>query len=90
MQIIFPPYVLKRMIERQITVAEVRGVYENGEVIEDYPHDVPPRRLILGWSGKRPLHAIFEDDPVARETIAVTVYEPDRGRWKENFTKRKK
>ncbi|MGH9940924.1 MAG: DUF4258 domain-containing protein [Pyrinomonadaceae bacterium] len=54
MKIIFPPYVLKRMIERQISVEEVRDVLENGEVIEEYPADKPPRYLMLGWSGKRP------------------------------------
>ncbi len=45
MNIIFPPYVLKRMIERNITVAEVRDVLENGEVIEEYLADEPPRYL---------------------------------------------
>ncbi len=47
MKIIFPPYVLKRMIERQISVEEVRDVLENGEVIEEYPADEPPRYLML-------------------------------------------
>ena len=90
MTIIFPPYVLKRMIERNITVAEVRDVLENGEVIEEYPADEPPRYLMLGWSGARPLHVVGEDDPVTGETIAVTVYEPDAKLWKEGFTKRRK
>lgn len=44
MKIIYPPYVLKRMIERGITVAEVRDVLENGELIEEYNADI--RRVI--------------------------------------------
>jgi hypothetical protein len=47
MKIIYPPYVLKRMIGRGITVAEVRDVLEHGELIEEYKADVPPRYLML-------------------------------------------
>ena len=65
MKIVYPPYVLKRMIERGITVAEVRGVLEGGEVIEEYKADTPPRYLMLGWSGQRPIHVVAEDDPAA-------------------------
>lgn len=39
MKIIYPPYVLKRMIERNITVAEVRDVLEDGDLIEEYKTD---------------------------------------------------
>lgn len=90
MTIIFPPYVLKRMIERNISVDEVRDVLENGEIIEEYTADEPPRYLMLGWSGTRPIHIVGEDDPVTGETTAVTVYEPDIKLWKEDFTKRRR
>ncbi|MFN2453628.1 MAG: DUF4258 domain-containing protein [Pyrinomonadaceae bacterium] len=90
MIIIFPPYVLKRMIERNISVDEVRGVLEDGEIIEEYIADEPPRYLMLGWSGARPIHVVGEDDPVTGETTAVTVYEPDITLWKEAFTKRRR
>jgi hypothetical protein len=43
------------MIERNIPVDAVRDALENGEVIEEYPADVPPRYLILGWNGGRPI-----------------------------------
>ncbi len=89
MKIIFPPYVLKRMIERGISVEEVRGALEHGEIIEEYPADSPPRYLMLGWSGERPIHVVGEDDRVADETIAVTVYEPDRKLWKSGFRERR-
>jgi hypothetical protein len=90
MDIIFPPYVLKRMIERGITVTEVRDVLENGEVIEEYLADEPPRYLMLGWSGDRPIHVVGEDDPVAQETTVVTVYEPDSRLWKAGFRERRR
>lgn len=90
MKIIYPPYVLKRMIERGITVAEVRDVLENGELIEEYKADVPPRYLMLGWSGKTPIHVVGEDDPVAGETTIVTAYEPDMERWKPGCRERRR
>jgi hypothetical protein len=90
MKIIYPPYVLKRMIERGITIADVRSVLENGELIEEYKADSPPRYLMLGWSGKRPIHVVGEDDPVTGETIVVTAYEPDVKRWKAGFRERRR
>ena len=90
MKIIFPLYVLKRMIERDISVENVRTVLENGEVIEEYKMDVPPRYLMLDWIDERPLHVVAEDDLLTQETIAVTVYEPSRKYWKSGFRERKK
>ncbi len=89
MKLVFPRYCLKRMIERQISVREVRDIVETGELIERYPADEPPRYLVLGWSGKRPLHVVAEDDPVSGETIVVTAYEPDRKVWNAGFKERR-
>ena len=89
-KIIYPPYVLKRMIERNISVAEVRGVLESGELIEEYKADSPPRYLMLGWSGGTPIHVVGEDDLIAGETTVVTAYEPDSRRWKAGFRERRK
>jgi hypothetical protein len=90
MEIIYPPYVLKRMIERGITVAAVREILENGELIEEYKADSPPRYLMLGWSENKPIHVVGEDDPVTKETIVVTAYEPDIKRWKVGFRERRR
>lgn len=89
MKLVFPRYCLKRMIERQISVDEVREVLEKGELVEHYQADEPPRYLVLGWSGERPIHVVAEDDPVSHETMVVTAYEPDRKLWKARFKERK-
>jgi len=78
------------MIERGISVATVREVLENGELIEEYKADSPPRYLMLGWSGEKPIHVVGEDDPVTDETIVVTAYEPDIKRWKAGFRERRR
>lgn len=60
-----------------------------GEVIEEYDNDRPyPSRLVLTWSGKRPLHVVAADN--VEETIIVTVHEPDLNEWELGFKRRKK
>jgi hypothetical protein len=64
---------------------------EFGEVIEEYPDDKPyPSRLVMGQVGLRPIHIVVADDNEARETIVITVYEPDPNQWEADFKRRKK
>lgn len=64
---------------------------QRGETIETYPTDKPfPSRLILGWSGLRPLHVVAADNASAQETIIVTVYQPDIEEWESGFKRRKR
>jgi hypothetical protein len=79
-----------RMAERGILKRDVIKVYNNGEVIDEYPEDDPyPSRLILGWLGSRPIHLVVADHPDGKLKIIITVYEPDPNRWEENFKKEK-
>jgi hypothetical protein len=78
------------MFERGITIADVREVLDNGEVIENYASDFPyPSRLVLGWRGTRPIHIVAADNQRAGETIIITVYEPDPQQWDADFKRRK-
>ena len=88
--IIFRVHAVRRMAERHITTEDVRDVVMNGEVIRDYPDDMPyPSRLILGWRRQRPLHVVAADNHDAEETIIITVYEPDPGQWAPDFRSKK-
>ena len=89
-KLVFRVHAIRRMFERGITIADVRNVLDNGEVIEDYPNDFPyPSRLVLGWRGIRPIHIVAADNLSAGETIIVTVYEPDPQQWDSDFKRRK-
>ena len=78
------------MFQRNIGIAEVQGVLESGETIESYPDDTPyPSRLVLGWSGTRPLHVVAADDFDGAQTYIVSVYEPDPALWDQDFRWRK-
>ena len=78
------------MYQRAISEIEVRHVIATEEIVEDYPNDTPyPSRLVLGWSGGRPIHVVVADNVDDRENIVITVYEPDPAEWEANFKRRK-
>lgn len=89
-RLVFRVHAVRRMFERGITEAAVRGVLATGETIEDYPDDQPyPSRLVLGFVEGRPLHVVAAEDQAEREMIVVTVYEPDRSIWDASFRRRR-
>ena len=88
--LVFRIHALRRMFERSISVADIRQVLSTGENIENYPEDTPyPSRLVLGWSGRRPLHVVVADNAEGDETIVVTVYGPDPAQWQPGFKRRR-
>jgi hypothetical protein len=91
MKLIFRIHAIQRMFERKVNPEDVRSILDSGEIIENYPDDLPyPSRLILGWRGKRPLHIVAADNLVDGEVIIVTVYEPDADQWESDFKRRKR
>ena len=90
-RLVFRVHAIQRMFQRRISEEEVKQVVATGETIETYPTDKPlPGRLILGWSGSRPIHVVAADDALAQETIIVTVYQPDIQEWESEFKRRKR
>jgi hypothetical protein len=89
-KLVFRAHALRRMFERQISVDDIVAAIGSGETIEDYPGDQPyPSRLVLGWSGGRPVHVVVAHNLSQNELIVVTVYEPDPELWEDDFTRRK-
>lgn len=89
-KLIFRAHAVRRMFRRGIGIEEVRGALARGETIETYPEDLPyPSRLVLGWSGNRPLHIVAADNSEAAEVIVITVYEPDPALWHADFKRRR-
>lgn len=86
---VFRVHALRRMVERRVSDVDVRGAVENGEVIEDYPDDIPyPSQLILAHISGRPLHVVIARNADADEVIVITVYEPDPEQWDDEFKRR--
>jgi len=89
-RVIFRVHAVQRMAQRGVSVADVLSVLTTGETIEAYPDDAPyPSRLLLGQSAARPLHIVAAENSAARETIVVTVYEPDPLLWEPGFRRRR-
>lgn len=70
LRLVFRVHAIQRMFQRRISEEEVRYVVSAGENIKAYPEDKPfPSRLMLGWSGSRPVHVVVADnvaDPLWR------------------------
>jgi uncharacterized protein DUF4258 len=78
------------MFERSISPADVREIVESGEIINDYPDDIPyPSKLILGYAGKRPIHLVLGYNETEQICIAITMYEPSKDIWKDDFKEKR-
>jgi len=77
------------MFQRNINEKDVRSILMKGEIIEEYADNTPyPSRLILGWIGRRPIHIVAADNNRDDEVIIITVYEPDKEKWSDDFKRR--
>lgn len=89
--LIFRVHAIQGMFQRRISLDDVYHVLATGEVIENYPHDIPyPSRLVLGWCGPMPIHVVAADNVETKETIVITIYEPDLTQWETGFKRRKR
>ena len=90
-RLVFRVHAIQRMFQRGVSEEEVKHVVAVGETIETYPEDKPfPSRLVLGWSGVRPVHVVVADNVAAQEAIIITVYQPDAEEWEVGFKRRKR
>ena len=78
----FSRHAFKRVVERNISEAEIRELGGAAEIIEDYPDDkYSPSCLMLGFTqNRRPIH--LQLCYSSAETVKiVTIYEPDPAEW---------
>lgn len=82
-------HVMKRLLLRSISQADVLQAIHSGEIIEDYPDDYPyPSCLLLGTdtSGSA-LHVCCGRGP--GEIWMITAYHPDPDEWETDLKTRK-
>lgn len=88
-EFVFSRHALKRVVERNISEAEIRQAGAKIEVLEDYPADkYSPSGLLLGFTAAgRPLH--FQVSYAKSDvTKIITIYEPDPNEWTEHRKRR--
>ena len=85
----FSRHALRRVVERNISAAEIQEAGVAAEVIEDYPDDkYSPSALLLGFAaGGRPLH-LHVSYAETEKTKIITLYEPDPSAWQDFRTRR--
>jgi hypothetical protein len=87
--IVYRIHALERMFERNISCRELNKIIKNGELVENYPNNVPyPSKLVMGRVNNRPVHVVFTENKEGKTAIVVTVYEPDPGKWIRNVVRR--
>lgn len=89
-RLVYRVHAIERMAERAISAAEVAEVVLFGETLENRPQGFPhPSRLILGWSGSRPLHVVVAEDRENNAVVVITAYEPSPYAWDPAFRRRR-
>jgi hypothetical protein len=89
-QIVFSGHAVRRMFERRIGKEEVSAAVASGEVLAEYPDDVPfPSVLLLATVSGRALHLVVAEDASNRTCYIVTVYPPDPALWNPDFKTRR-
>lgn len=81
----------KRLFERGISRAALRGMLACAVEIEFYPPQgyPDPNYLLLAWAGERPLHLVVAVLESRNEVILVTAYEPNLEEWEPGFRERR-
>ena len=82
-------HAVKRIIKRAISRADVKQVLQNGEIIEQYPHDYPfPSCLVSGITNDH--HHLHVVCGIGEGQLwVISSYRPDSQKWTDNFRKRK-
>ena len=89
-RIIFSGHAIRRMFQWKIGSEEVTAVLRTGETIMEYPEDKPfQSRLLLGFSGDRPIHVVAALDPATEACHVITAYVPDPAVWQPDFRTRR-
>jgi Domain of unknown function (DUF4258) len=85
----FSKHAVDQSVIRGISVEEVREIFGDAEVIEDYPQDkYGPSCLVFGKTKSgRPLH-IQCSYPLRPLVKIITLYEPDPDLWIDFKTRR--
>ena len=88
--ILWTGHIALRLTERKIKRADVIACIQDGEIIEQYPADMPfPSCLILGVSDfGKPIHIVCGLNPGVI-CCAITAYYPSPDKWESDNRTRK-
>jgi hypothetical protein len=78
-----------RLVERGITIENIKSAIQTGEIIEQYENDKPfPSCLLLGRTEQNThIHVVASVDN--NFLYIITAYYPDENKWEDGFKNRK-
>ena len=82
-------HIMMKILQRGISVDDVKEAISTGEIIEEYPNDYPyPSCLLVGknFNGQF-LHVVFGFGE--NELWLITAYKPSAEKWEVDFKTRK-
>jgi hypothetical protein len=81
---------LQRMLERGISLQEVKDAILNGVVIESYSNDYPfPSVLLANIIKVKPLHVVMAYDEENLMCYVITAYVPDDKHFEDDLMTRR-
>ena len=80
------------MLERGILRSDIRGIKDDGEIIEEYLDDSPyPSFLVFGLARQEPLHTLVAYSESDERLYVITAYQPDNQHFEtDHVTPRRK
>lgn len=84
-------HALQRMLEREITIEDVKNTITTGEIIETYENTKPfPSFLFFKLVNNRPLHTLAAFDSKQNKIFMITAYEPNLKIFESDYKTRRK
>jgi hypothetical protein len=82
-------HALERMLERDISRAEVKRTLRDGEIIENYETDVPFESALFFYIDSKPVHVVASLDEVTKTIYVITAYVPSATHFKNDLKTRR-
>lgn len=84
-------HVIERLVERNISQADIVQAILEGEELKDYPEDRPyPSALFFAEMSGSPLHTVVAYDEENDWAYIITAYVPDLEHFENDFKTRRK
>jgi hypothetical protein len=82
-------HAIERMLERDISRAEVKITLKKGEIIESYKTDKPFESALFFYIDSKPIHVVASLNEITNTIYIITAYIPNLAHFDKNLKTRK-
>jgi hypothetical protein len=90
--ILWSRHAITRLVTDDLDRWDIEQALEHCELVEDYAalHRPLPDCLVLGWlTSAEPVHAVIGVDADKERILIITVYQPSKEEWEDDWRTRK-